>query len=292
MAEAKKRWFDRRDGKRIKDLDGVHYMMPYLMPKRCDSEVYIQEKIDVTEVLKFVASKNGPDAPYKTTAFHVFAAAVAKIVIHRPLLNRFIVNKHIYEREKVSLSFMAKRTFSDHSEEVLVKAIADGDTVLSDISKRVVGDVTKLRKGGTNDIDEALNFLKKMPRFLMSFIMMIFRFLDKYDWMPNSLKDGDTNYSSVLLSNLGSIKCGAPYHHLNEYGTNSIVATIGVIHKEPVYADDGSFEIRDVVDFGITLDERIADGFYFAKSVKLLKYILAHPEMLDKPFKEEVNYDI
>lgn len=126
----------------------------------------------------------------------------------------------------------------------------------------------------------------------MSFIMIFFRMMDKHDWMPNSLKDGDTNYSTVLLSNLGSIKCGAPYHHLNEYGTNSIVATIGVIHKEPVYADDGSFEIRDIVDFGITLDERIADGFYFAKSVKLLKHIIANPQILDKPFKEEVGYDI
>ncbi len=292
MAETKKRLCDRRDGRRIKDLDGVHYIMPHLMPSRCDSEVYIQEKFDVTELLKFVASKNGPGAPYKTTAFHVFAAAVAKTVIHRPLLNRFIANKHYYERDKVSLSFMAKRTFADHSEEVLVKAIADGDTVLSDISKSVVGDVTKLRKGGSSDINDALDFLKKLPRCVMSFLMVFFRMMDKHDWMPASLKDGDTNYSSVLLSNLGSIKCGATYHHLNNYGTNSIVATIGVIHKEPVYHDDGSPEIRDVVEIGITLDERIADGFYFAKSVKLLKYILAHPQMLDRPFKEEVDYDI
>ena len=61
------------------------------------------------------------------------------------------------------------------------------------------------------------------------------------------------------------------------------MVTIGTIHKEEIIMDDGTREIRDVVDIGATLDERIADGFYFIRSLKLVKYICAHPELFDKP---------
>jgi pyruvate/2-oxoglutarate dehydrogenase complex dihydrolipoamide acyltransferase (E2) component len=96
---------------------------------------------------------------------------------------------------------------------------------------------------------------------------------------------------SVLLSNLGSIKADATYHHLNNYGTNSIMMTIGEIHKEQVLGKDGMPVIRDVVNFGINVDERIADGFYFAKSMKLMRYIIEHPKMLEAPLKESIGYD-
>ena len=48
-----------------------------------------------------------------------------------------------------------------------------------------------------------------------------------------------------------------------------------------------------MVDIGATLDERIADGFYFARSLKLIKHILANPELLDVPMSvpSEFNYD-
>jgi len=46
-----------------------------------------------------------------------------------------------------------------------------------------------------------------------------------------------------------------------------------------------------VVDFGITLDERIADGFYFARSVKLLKHIIENPALLEEPLIEGVEYE-
>ena len=55
-----------------------------------------------------------------------------------------------------------------------------------------------------------------------------------------------------------------------------------------VYA--GSEEYRNSVDLGLTIDERIADGYYYSKSVRLLKYILEHPECLERPFNEPVDY--
>ena len=57
-----------------------------------------------------------------------------------------------------------------------------------------------------------------------------------------------------------------------------------------VIGEDGERRLRDVVDLGLTIDERIADGFYFARSLKIIQYMLAHPELLERPLKEEIDF--
>ena len=111
---------------------------------------------------------------------------------------------------------------------------------------------------------------------------------DYHRWYPESLMKVDFNFCSVLLSNLGSIGCDACYHHLNNFGTNSIVVTIGKTHQKTVVQPDGSVETRDMCNFAFTIDERIADGFYFARSIRLFDRIIQHPELLDAPIKEDL----
>ena len=45
-----------------------------------------------------------------------------------------------------------------------------------------------------------------------------------------------------------------------------------------------------IVALGLTIDERIADGYYYSKTVRLLKKLLENPELLEAPFGEEVEY--
>ena len=96
-------------------------------------------------------------------------------------------------------------------------------------------------------------------------------------------------YQSALLSNLGSINCDSIYHHLTDFGTNEALITFGRIKDEPKVID-GKVEIRKMLDIGITIDERIADGFYFAKSLKLLEYIFENPKTLED--NADTIYDI
>ena len=125
----------------------------------------------------------------------------------------------------------------------------------------------------------------------MMFVMWIFRCLDFYGIMPKALTEDDPNYASIFLTNLGSIKCPCVYHHLNNYGTNSIMVAIGTIHKEEVIMPDGTRQMRDIVEVGVTLDERIADGFYFARAWKIVQHLMSNPELLDIPLKEEIEYE-
>lgn len=290
MTEKRKRG-DRREARRVRNLDSMHQFMPYVLTKRCDSEVYINEKFDVTEALKYIAEKNQTETEHKLTLFHLILAALSKTIIHRPYLNRFISGRRFYERYDVSFSFVVKKKFSDKGEESLMILRTNEDSTLSQISHKVSECVHEVRETGGNDLDAILNFLVELPRPALRLFASILNLLEYYNCMPKFLSEVDPYYTTVLIANLGSIKCGAPYHHLTEYGTNSVMVTVGEIHKENLLDSEGNSHIRDIVEMGITIDERIGDGFYFAKSIKLLKYLISNPVLLEAPFKEEVNYD-
>ena len=292
MAEEKKRkWGDRRDGRYVK-APGLQTIMAYLWPKRTDCEVYLNDTIDATELVKYLEKKNA-NQDYKTTVFHCALIAMARMVKERPLMNRFIQGYRLYERDEITLSFVAKRAFKEGSEESLIVLTAKDDDNIDTFSKKIVGDVKEARKSehATGGIDEVLDKFAALPRILLIIIVKIIRWLDFWGLNLDALTEGDPNYSTILASNLGSIKCPAVYHHLNNYGTLSIMITIGTLHKEEVLMEDGHKEIRDVIDIGATLDERIADGFYFARSLKLIKHLFAHPEMLEMPLGEPSNFD-
>ena len=57
----------------------------------------------------------------------------------------------------------------------------------------------------------------------------------------------------------------------------------------PVFQPDGTYAMRETLDLGLTIDERLADGYYYSKSIKLLKHLLEHPELLEMPAKEKID---
>ena len=185
MEKRTKRWGDRPDAYWIRDLDGLHAIMPHLMNKRTDAEVYVNMEFDVTETLRYIEEKNRGEDEYKTTLFHCILMAVAKTVYLRPDLNRYISGRRYYQRHEITLGFVAKKRFEDHSEEKLVVATAPEDWTLTAVTRQV----------------------------------------------------------------------------------------------------------RDVVELGITLDERVADGFYFGRSLKIVQHLMSHPELLDRPLKEAIDLD-
>lgn len=292
MTAPKRRWGDRKDGRRVK-APGLQTVMTALLPKRTECEVYLHDTIDATELLKYLAKKNEGRTENKMTIFHCIITALARMCRERPLMNRFIQGYRIYERNEISLSFVAKRRFADSAEEALMFLVPKDTDTVDDISMTIIGDVREARKSehATGGVDELLDKFAALPRPLLAGSVRLIRYLDFWGKNPDFITAGDPNYSTILVSNLGSIKCPSVYHHLNNYGTNSIMVTIGTLHKEEILMEDGHKEIRDVVDIGATLDERIADGFYFARSLKLLRHIFAHPEILDKPLNEESGFD-
>ena len=284
---------NRKDGIKVKDVDALHKLQIRIQPKRCDADCYINQKIDVTNLVKYVENYNKKNKDQKITYFHAFVTAIAKVIYNRPLLNRFIINKTFYDRKDVSVSFVAKISFNDTASEVLtVLKVLEDDNIFKirdKITKRL--DNIRNKKENYGDTDKVMQILAKLPRFMISIVAHVVLFLDRHDILPKAISSDSLYHSSVLMSNLGSIGGNAVYHHLTDFGTNSIIMTMGKIHKEQVVMEDGKVEIRDICDFGITLDERIADGYYFIKSVKLFEKIMNNPKLLEDMANEKITED-
>lgn len=280
---------NRRDGIKVKNIDGMHNLMLDIMPKRCDADVYISTTIDCTNLVKYVDKLKKTEEFKDLTYFHTFCVAIGKLIYNRPLLNRFIINKTFYDRKYVSLGFVAKKKFNDTSEEVFTTINIDKNDNIHTISKVIAGKVNNLRNNKTNNTDDFINKIGHLPKILRYIIIKIFKFMDNHDLIPKSLTDNLIYYQTALLSNLGSIDCGAIYHHLTDFGTNEALITFGKI-KDNIVVINGKEEIRKTIELGITIDERIADGFYFAKSLKLLEYFFENPKTLEE--NADTIYDI
>jgi len=198
----------------------------------------------------------------------------------------------IFQRYGISLSFVVKKQFADNGEETLMVLHPKDSYTLADFTRKIVGEVHEMRESTEKDDSETVfAFLQRLPRPLMMFVMWILRTLDFYGKLPLYLESFDTNHTTVLLSNLGSVKCDAVYHHLNNFGTNGLMVTIGELRHEYRLQADGTVRAVDLLPLGITVDERIADGFYFARSIRLLDHLTAHPELMDEPLDKPAGFE-
>lgn len=282
---------DRRDGTYLKKIDSMHTIMPLMYPNRCDNEAFISECIDLTPVLAYLEKKNSAQPEYKYNLFQVMVTVMLKTITLRPKMNRFIANKSIYQRNEVSAAFTVKKIFSDNGGEALAFLHSKETDTIDTIHDEIYRQVSVCKSADQKDQSTAaMDIIQKIPRGLLKVVGAIARSLDRHGRMPGAIIATDPYYSSVVLSNLGSIRLHAGYHHLTNWGTTSVFCIIGEIKKRPFYDDEGNVTMRDSVDLGLTIDERIADGYYYSKTVRLLKKLLEQPELLDRPLNEEVEY--
>lgn len=293
MNNVKRRFGDRKDAKLCRDVTGMNQILIDLKPKRSLSEVYINQKMDVTNLVEYInKSKEKAGEEEKITYFHAFAMAVGKLIYNRPLFNRFIANRHVYEHNDVTLSFVMKIAFNDKSEEIMVTMpVEKADTIFT-LSKKIGSKVNRVRKKGDTGTgaNDAIQILGKLPNLIRVPIVGVFKLADKLGILPASLVNDNLYYSSMVLSNLGTLHCGGIYHNVTDFGTCSGLITMGEI-KENMEKVNGKNIKKYYCEFGVTIDERIADGFYMVKSLRLLQYVLNNPRVLEERADEKVKVE-
>lgn len=278
---------------RVKDITGMAQISIDLKPHRSVSDVYINQKMDLTDLSKYIEKKK--KAGEEVTFFHAFLTAIGKTVYNRPKLNRFVCDRHIWEHDKIVLSFVAKVSFDDHSEEMMVMVPIEKNDTIYTIGEKVRKKVDSFRKKRSGEVEKegansAIDILAKLPNFLRVPVVGALKWTDKKGLLPASLAKDNLYYSTMIVSNLGSIGCGAIFHNITDFGNSSSLLTMGEIKDEEVIID-GKKEIRKICEWGMNFDERIADGYYFAKSADLLQYLLSNPEELEKPASEKIDLE-
>ena len=289
MSKSKRRWGDRIDATLVRDNDPLHFFMPYLYPNRADNEAVLQEEVDLTALNAFLAEKNKGRSTDKYTLMHAVCTALVRTITLRPKLNYFIKGNRLYHRNDISLSFVVKKQFADTGKEALAFRKFGPETTIDSLHQTIMEEIHDCRSDKVDNSTAGMELFTHFPRWLMRIAIRILFLLDYYGRVPQSLIKADPNYSTVLISNLGSIKLSANYHHLSNWGTCSLFLVIGEKHMAPIFRPDGSYEMHEMVNLSITLDERIADGYYYAKSIQIFKHLLQHPELLNERADKEVE---
>ena len=293
MSHEKRKWGDRKDGIWLKDLPPLNRIMPGIMPNRADNEAYISFDIDLRPLDAYLARKNEGRTEDKYTYFHIISAAIAKAFVLRPRMNRFICNNKVYQRRNLSVAFVVKKKFDDRSEEGLAFLEYAPTETVDTYHQKIMDVIHQTRKDGAQDTSSgAMDIISKLPQWLINAIIRTVLWLDKHGWAPDALIGSDPNHAAIFLTNLGSIGLEGGYHHLVNWGTNSCFIVLGKKYMKMEYNKEGNSDLHEVIPLGITLDERIADGYYYSGTAALVKELLAHPDLLEMSADTPVEYAI
>jgi len=248
--------FSRPDGERVRDLPLLRRFIPFIMRTRNESVVYLDQQIDVEATLAWLDRVNeGRDGDRKLSFYTVVLAALVHTLTERPRLNRFVSGGRIWQRRGISISFAVKKAMADKATMTTVKVEFQPGDDIEAVADRVRAAIGVGRGRDKTGSEKEMVFFGAMIK-------------------------PDPMYASVFVANLGSVGLSAPFHHLYEYGNIPIFLTIGKIHKAPVVREDDTLGVARVVDCKYSFDERIADGFYCARSLEQFAARVGNAEAL------------
>ena len=282
----KKKFGDRYDGRRVRHPDPFNIILPFIMRERNDSQVLFDAEIDVSKVDELIRErrKNGENISF----LDYFIAILVRTLSQYPRLNRFIAGKRLYARDEIRISLVVKKELNINTEETSVKFKFNADDTVDDVN-RTLREKIESNKGGSgkkNNTDNLVGVLNKLPRFLFSFVIWLLRTLDFYGCMPKFIHELSPFHTSVFVTNFGSLGSEPIYHHIYNFGTTSIFIAFGNRRTQRVINKEGKIVERKVMKLRFVADERIADGFYLATSLKYFAGLFTHPELVEaKPEK-------
>ena len=138
--------FGRRpDGIRLKNQDPIVSITPYLMPMRCDAQVFLEHKTDFELLSRYIAAQG--HIGQKTSFMQIIIAAYVRAIAANPEVNRFIFNRQVFVRNNCSVSFTLLKDPQDaDSVENTVRIPFDLKDTLYDVRDRINDAISKGRK--------------------------------------------------------------------------------------------------------------------------------------------------
>ena len=287
----KRRFGDRRDGRRLRTLPAYNGLAPFIMKKKNDANNYFSDCVDIAETERYLRNKrtNGyPGMGY----LHVFVAAYVRVISQFPGGNRFVAGQRVYAANEIVYIMTIKKEMKTEGVETTIKIKFDPTDTIHDVYRKLNEEIVKVKaEGEDTETDDAAEMLMKIPRLLLKFCISFLGILDYFGKVPKSLIEASPFHGSVVITDLGSISLPPIHHHLYNFGTMPIFIAIGAKRKALELRNDGSVAERKYIDYMLTMDERICDGFYFSQALKLFKSLLRKPQPLEVP-PETVVEDI
>ena len=282
--------FGRRpDGRRIKGIDPIMRITPYVMPMRCDAQVFLKHRADL-EVLHDYVRRQRLEKGEQISYMQIIVAAYVRAVSRNPQVNRFIVNKQLFARNNCSCAFTILKDPHDIEKgEAVVKIRFDLTDTIYDVRDRMEAAIA------ANRIDQPPGFVEKLVNGLFAFpglatvAVALVGLLDRYGIAPAVLMEELPFYVGMYITNVASLKVQDVNHHLYNWGNVGIFIGMGLEERSAV-VEQGQTRMKRFLPLGATIDERVCSGAYYARFLRDIRRYLKHPELLELP-PDEVCFD-
>lgn len=286
-------WGDRPDGRKLRTLDPMAQISAYFMVNRNGSNNLFEESFEITNLDRYVRQKRREGlTDFGIT--HVLLAAYVRGVAKYPHLNRFISGQKVYSRgEDIQYSMTVKKEMTVESPDTTIKVHFTPRDTVKDVYEKMNAAVEEVKNAPEDDssLDSLVANLNLIPSVVLKFTVWLLKLLDYFGLIPKFLLELSPFHASLYFTSMGSLGIRPVYHHLYDFGNLPVFGAFGCKRRAYEVQEDGSVVQRKYIDMKFTLDERIADGYYYATFFKYYRNLLRHPEILDNP-PEQVNQDI
>lgn len=283
MAEYKRRFGDRYDGRKIRSLDPFYRIIPFIMRSRIDSQNYFEDKIEISHTEAFLRRRR-KNSELNIGLLHVLIAAMVRTISMRPALNRFIAGQNIYARNEILVSLAIKKELKADSPETTIKFKFEPTDTLTQIAEKINKQIEENKVlEQKNATDKTARLFMLCPGMVVKFLVFLIRLLDYFGIMPRVINKVSPFHTSFFITDLGSLGIQPIYHHLYDFGTTSFFIAFGMKVREKVIDANNNIVDRKFIGVKVVTDERIVDGHYYASAFKLYRNLIQHPEKLEYP---------
>jgi len=265
----------RSDGKRVKET-AINSAIPYIMPRRYDAMNCVTEYADMEIMRDYIRSKRREGVRISYMA--LILAAYYKSFQENPKINRFVMNKRIYQRNHFCVSFVMLKTRADGTpDETTLKVYFEPEDDVISINAKIEAVIAQNSAAEhNNSTDKFANFLFSVP-LLPNLVVSLARLLDRWGILPKFIIDLSPFHTSLFISNLASINTSAIYHHCYDFGTTGVFVCMG---KPVPNFLNGEYR-KKLLPLKCVLDERICTGIEYARFWTSFQRYIKHPELTE-----------
>lgn len=291
----KRRWGDRCDGYRVRNLDPMTMIEPYFMRTNSDSWVLFEDDVEISAAQEFIQRMRKSEIP-GLTLYQLVFAAIVRTMAELPELNRFVVNRRIYARNEIKASMVVMKEMKKDAERSVITPKFELEDTLREVVTKIQEQADPIKE--KDEEDKAKNstewlerLLCKLPSWLLKLVVRLVFFLDDHRLLPKKVIDMSPFHSSFFITNMGSIGVAPVYHHIYEIGTVSIFGALG--GKEVRYELDkeGKPMRKLYLKLRFVVDERATDGLIYAEGFRMIKKYITKPELLMEVSKK-IKHDV
>ncbi len=278
----RRRLGDRKDGRKLRTLQPMNRLMPYIMKKRSDAQNTFADKIEVSKA-DVLCRKKVLEGKTNFSFLHILLAAYLRIITQRPAVNRFVSGQKIYARNEIVFVMTIKKEMSLSAPDTVVKIKFSPDDTLDEVYEKfnaVATDaIASLDK--QTSFDKLIKLFNYIPGFVLRFIVWVVEKLDYVGWLPKGFMDLLPFYGSMIVTSMGSLGINPIYHHIYDFGNLPVFLSYGRKRTVFEYDKTGSLIKKRYIDLKAVTDERICDGYYFASAFKYFKKLVESPDILE-----------